>query len=142
MEEKYFVTTDVFPPEGKEQNKLYPFYEFLRKGRLTTTQCQNCGEISWPPRTICPKCLSNQLNWVDLPKKGKIRFFTVQLAGVPPGFEPPLIIALIDFEKNFSFMSRIVKADPEKLKVGDEVELEILHVKGDRVIHAFKPNKA
>ncbi|MCL5960970.1 MAG: Zn-ribbon domain-containing OB-fold protein [Chloroflexi bacterium] len=138
-EQPYIFTMDIYPQQVPEQNQLYKFFENLREGRLTTTQCSKCEELPWPPRTVCPKCMSNELNWVDLPKRGKLYAFTAQYAGVPYVFDTPLVVGLVEFDNGLKFFCRIVEAKPEELSIGSEVELTILEVPGNRVVHAFKP---
>jgi len=90
LEDKYPYTMDMWPLECKEFNRLYKFYEHLKEGRFTTTRCRTCGHVAYPPRVICPECYSEDLEWIDLPKRGKVIVFTEQIRGVPLGFESPL----------------------------------------------------
>ena len=96
---------DPVPQQTEEQNKVYLFYEHLREGRLTTTKCKDCGHITWPPKIVCNECISDNLDWIDFPPTGKIYAFTVQVGGVPPGFEAPLVYALIDFDNGVRIIS-------------------------------------
>ncbi len=141
----YSYVMDVNPQEYEDHNKLYKFYEYLREGRLTTTQCKDCHQIAWPPRTICPKCISDKLEWVDVPKKGTIYSYVVQVNGLPPMFKPPLIYALIDFSNGLRLFSAIIETAPELVKKGMEVELVVRDVAPDqegrsRILPFFKLN--
>ena len=139
-EELYSATMDVFPQQTKQYNQLYPFYDGLRENRFTTTKCKKCGKIKWPPRTICPECISDDLEWVDLPTTGTIEIFTVEEVGVPMGFDSPLIHALVRLDgMDFTFFSRIVGADPEKLQEGAKVALKVLEIDRGRISFAFEP---
>jgi len=110
LENLYPSTMDMWPLEAKEFNRNWQFYENLKQGRLTTTKCKDCGLVSWPPRVICPECYSENLEYVDLPSKGKIIVFSEEVRGVPLGFESPLIHAVIDLGANpvRRVLSRIV----------------------------------
>ena len=68
----YLTVTDMYPQEYQDTTMMYPFWDSLRGGKLTTTKCKDCGKISWPPRLICPECISDNLEWVDMPETGKI----------------------------------------------------------------------
>jgi uncharacterized OB-fold protein len=140
----YIVHPDVYsldpvPLQTADQNRVYKFYDHLKEGRLTTTKCKDCGYIAWPPRVVCPECMSDQLEWVDFPKVGKIYAFTVQEAGNPPGFPPPMVYALIDFDNGKRVISPIVDCNPSELKVNDEVVLKVVPAPKDRVLFFFKP---
>ena len=103
---KYAVTMDMYPLQSKDFNRIHKFYDFLREGRLTTTKCQDCGARSFPPRVICPECLKEDLDWVDLPTEGTVKIVTEEVVGVPLGFETPLIHALIDLEGELTYFAR------------------------------------
>ncbi|MHA1833387.1 MAG: Zn-ribbon domain-containing OB-fold protein [Candidatus Baldrarchaeia archaeon] len=139
---KYSYVMDIFPQEHKEETRLWKFFENLKQGKLTTTRCKKCGHIFWPPEVICPKCLSDELEYVELPKRGKIYAFTIHLGAIPPGFKPPLIDAIIDFENGIRIISQLVDTKLEDIKVGDEVELKVIDIPpdshGDRVLFFFK----
>jgi uncharacterized OB-fold protein len=154
LSNKYPVTMDLWPLEAKEFNRIYEFYENLKAGRFTTTKCKKCGRIAYPPRIICPECYSEELEYIDLPKKGKVIVFTEQLRGVPLGFEAPLIHAWIDLGTNSPvkrILSRIINCPAGQLKEGDEVRFVVfdvpshpIEIKKDtimagRVFFAFEP---
>ncbi len=136
---RYIATMDLYPQESKDTNRIYPFYDNLKQNRFTTTQCKDCKHLSFPPRLICPNCLSEKLEWVDLPTRGKVKAVTEQQRGVPLGFEKPLIHALVDLGGKFNLFSRIVNCKAGELKEGDEVELYVFPVERDRVYYAFQP---
>lgn len=124
---KYAVTMDMYPLQSKEWNRIYPFYDNLREGRFTTTACQDCKNKAFPPRVICPECLSENLEWVDLPTRGRVLVVSEEEVGVPFGFETPLIHALIEIAE-FKMMVRVNGVKMGELKEGDEVELNVFPV--------------
>lgn len=156
LEGRYSPTLDMWPIEAKEFNRIYKFYENLREGKFTTTKCKNCGRVAYPPRVICPECYSDELEWVELPKKGKAVVVVEKWGGVPICYEPPLIDAWIDLGKDSPvrrILSRMVNCPPETLKEGDEVQLAVFDVpahpielkketiRAERVFFAFEPVK-
>ena len=120
---EYLAAFDTVPQQYEDTSLLYKFYEHLREGKLTTTKCRNCGKINWPQRVICNGCVSDDLEWIDMPKKGKIYSYTVQVAGLPLGVEPPVVYALVDFPNGVRVYSRLIDVKPEEAKIGAEVEL-------------------
>ena len=135
-----FNLDNVYPLESSDDNKIYPFYDSLKKGTLTTTRCRKCGEKHWPPRTLCPACWSNDLEWVDLPKTGEIDCFVTQVAGLPPGFESPLVLAVIKVG-GVKIFSQIVDTDPNNLRDGTTVELKVQQVSDGRVIPFWRATR-
>jgi uncharacterized protein len=153
LEGKYSATMDRYPLEVEEFNRIYLFYDFLKEGRFTTTRCKDCGHRPFPPRVICPECLSENLEWVDLPKRGTVLVVTEEYLGVPLGFEVPLIHALIDLQGSLTIFSRVLNCRPGQLKEGDEVKLCVFPIESipvevgkekimkERVFFGFEPEQ-
>ena len=154
LENKYPVTMDMWPIEDGQFNRISQFYNSLRAGKFTTTQCKRCSHVAWPPRVICPECYAEDLEWVQLSKRGKVITFSEQVRGVPLGFESPLIHAWIELEPGGAmqkFLSRIINCPAGKLKEGDAVRFVIFEVPAhpievkkdtvmaERVFFAFEP---
>ena len=154
LEGRYTQTMDVWPIETKEFNRIYPFYDNLREGRFTTTKCKKCSHVAYPPRVICPKCNSDELEYIDLPKTAKIIVSVEQVRGVPLGFEAPLIHAWIDLGDNSpvkKLLARIINCPAGKLKEGDQVKFAVFKIPPhlmdvkrevkvvERVFFAFEP---
>ena len=52
--------------------------------RLIGQKCQDCGEIIFPPRQLCPKCNSSKIEEYQLSGKGEIYTYTVVSRGGGP----------------------------------------------------------
>ena len=131
LDGKYISQMDLWPLECEEFNRNYKFYDNLREGRFTTTKCRKCGHIAFPPGVICPKCWAEDLEWVDLPQRARVATFTETQAGAPIGFEPPLILAWLEFDKDAPLkhlLVRIVNCGEGELKDGDEVRFVTFEV--------------
>jgi len=152
----YISEMDMWPLECQEFNRLYPFYENLREGRFTTTRCKECGHVAFPPGVICPRCWSEELEWMDLPQRARVVTFTETQAGAPIGFEPPLIMAWLNFGKDSPLkhlLGPIINCAEGELKDGDEVKFVVFDVPAhpiavkketkvcERVYYAFEPVK-
>jgi uncharacterized OB-fold protein len=152
----YIAEMDMWPLECQEFNRNYKFYDNLREGRFTTTKCKKCGYTAFPPGVICPRCWSEDLEWVDLPKKARVVVFTETQAGAPIGFPSPLIMAWLTFGKDTPLnhlLGRIINCREGQLKEGDEVEFVTFEVPAhpievkkdikvcERIFYAFEPVK-
>lgn len=131
----YFTAMDSYPQQYEDTTQLYKFYDYLREGKLTTTKCKDCGAIHWPPRKICPECISDNLEWVDMPKVGTIYSYTVAYAGLPPELvdKAPIVYALVDFENGVRIFSGLVDCEPESVSTGLKVELAVGEVPPDQL---------
>ena len=52
------------------------FFEKARGGQLTAIRCGSCGELSMPPRELCPSCYAHSWQSVALAGDGTIASFT------------------------------------------------------------------
>jgi len=119
---EYLRAIDPFPLQGSQNTRLAPFYEALRSQKLLTTFCPQCALCHWPPRVVCPECLSDQLDWIELSSRGTIHAYTIQDTGVPPGFPRPLIFAVVCVE-GLRIFTRLVETEPNQVERGRTVRL-------------------
>ncbi len=131
---------DFYPLQDAKQTRLSPFFDALKKGRLTTTRCPS-GHVTWPPRVVCPQCHSEALLWVDLPGRGRIYAFSAVLAGAPLGFESelPFVVGLVDLEgTGIRLFGRIVGTPWTECRVGQSVEVETYELEDGRAFYRFR----
>ncbi len=93
------------------------------------------------------------MEWIELADHGKVIQYSEEVAGVPLGFETPLIHAIIDLGHGLRMISRIVNCPAGQLKEGDEVKLFVFPIppmyidtregtkESPRVFFAFEPVK-
>ena len=131
---------DFYPLQSPEQTRIFPFFENLKKGRLTTTKCAKCGALLWQPRVVCPDCNGDTMEWVDLPKNGRIYAFTAVLVGAPLGMEKdmPFVVAVVELDDSpVRVVARVDDARYEDLMIGDPVALKVIELNDGRVWFRF-----
>ncbi len=130
---------DFYPLEDEKNTRINQFFKNLKNGHLTTTKCKECSKLLWPPRIVCPNCMSDNLEWVDLGVEGELYAFTVMRAGAPLGFERdlPFCIGMVKI-KGLLLSARIDETKYEDLAIGDKVELKIVQLEDDRVFFRFR----
>lgn len=139
--EKRPFLLDFFPLEGPEQTRLSRFYDRLREGRLSTTRCPQDQSLLWPPRTACPTCHREALEWVDLPERGRIYAFSAVLGGAPLGMEAdaPFAVGLVDLDgAPLRLFGRIEGRPWTELHVGDPVRVEPYDLGDGRSFYRFR----
>ncbi len=133
---KYPKLFDIFEKQtktGPESSKIYPYYENLAKGRFTTTKCNDCNKIMFPPRILCPFCDSMNLTYVDIEKEGRLYAFASLKSGVPMVLKSiaPFNMGVVRFEKSgLQLSGRVYGAKFEDLRIGDKVEWSIETIYG------------
>ena len=108
--------------------KTSKFVDFLAEGKIKGTVCKQCGAKYFPPRADCAACLSNEMDWFDMPTKGKLETFTTAMYA-PFGFEadPPYTMGVVDFGDGLKLFARVDKAlKHEDIRVGMDVSIRSL----------------
>jgi len=139
--EKRPFLLDFFPLETADQTRLSPFFDHLRAGKLTTTRCRKDHSVHWPPRTACPQCHAEELDWVDLPDTGTIYAFSAVLGGAPLGMEDevPFAVGLVDLEGgSLRLFGRIEGRPWTELRIGQAVRVEPYDVGDGRFFYRFR----
>lgn len=135
---------DFYDLQTPADTRIHEFYEHLRNGELTTTECADCGAIHYPPRVVCPECMGDDLAYVDLPERGELFAFSEVRAGAPLGMEDdvPFVIAIVDLG-DVKLSARVDDARSDDLEIGDPVELKVIEIDGptdhERVWYRFAP---
>ena len=99
---------------------------------LIGNRCKVCGDYFFPKVISCrnPNCRATEMQEVPLSTRGKLWSFTTNYYQPPPPYvspQPfvPYTIAVVDLpEEKLMVLGQVAEGcDPEKLKVGMEMEL-------------------
>lgn len=95
------------------------FWEGCRSHRLVLPRCVPCGDLFFYPRTLCPRCGSRDLTWVEVSGRGRIHAFTVQ--HMTPVAELrdalPFVTALVELDEGPRMMSFLVGAGTDPASI-------------------------
>ena len=83
-------------------SKVNDFIGHLEQGKVMGTRCTDCGQVFFPPRAHCFKCLPGTIEWFAVEGSGKLITYS-RLQFGPVGFEDdlPYCIALVDSQPGF-----------------------------------------
>lgn len=120
---------------------------------LLGSRCVSCGNHMFPRQSGCPKCTGETTEDVELGRRGTLWTWTVQ--GFPPKAPPyagddnpktfkPFGVGYVELPGQVKVEARLTEADPEKLKIGMEMEMVIIPLATDDngneiVTFAFAP---
>ncbi len=91
------------------------YNEALKKNKLLGLKCNSCGAITVPPKMVCRKCASPDMDIVELGGKGKIQTFTiVNVAPEGRQGECPYIIVLVELDEGPWVMGNLIDIDPSE----------------------------
>ncbi len=112
------------------------FFSRLSEGKFQSTRCRGCGRVHYPPRVVCPECLSGEMEWVDLPCEGILLAFTWQEAAIR--CRKPEVLGLVELEGVGNVFTR-VDAPYEDLHIGMRVTFSTWTSPDGLVLHQFRP---
>ncbi|HHU75302.1 MAG TPA: Zn-ribbon domain-containing OB-fold protein [Firmicutes bacterium] len=122
------------------QTRAAEFVDYLEKGEVRATKCNECGRVFFPPRADCSWCMSSNVEWLEIKGQGKIDSFT-KVNYAPTGFEKdvPYILTLADFDgiKVFGRMNKEISED--NVKVGMAVKVAPLTLSEGKITYEFLP---
>lgn len=108
-----------FAPPVTPETK--PFWDATAEGRLVLPKCRACATVIWYPRTICPKCHSMDVDWVEASGRGTVYSFTVVRRGGYAGGND-YVLAYVELAEGPRMMTNIVECDPDQVACGQAVE--------------------
>jgi uncharacterized OB-fold protein len=112
------VTTTLAPT-------IENFYKFCAEKKLTGVVCAKCKKVTTPPRHPCPHCGNGDMNWIELPNKGKLVTYTV--IHVPPAqFKDlsPYAVGIVEFAEGVRLPGMIRNVKLENLRIGMELQTD------------------
>ena len=120
-------------------SKVNDFIDNLKQGKVTGTQCKDCGTKFFPPRADCYKCLTSNMDWFEVDGKGKLVTYS-KLEYAPIGFENdlPYCIAVVDFG-DYKVFGRISSdlTDAE-IKVGMDLKAVVNNLPNGQLNYVFQ----
>lgn len=107
-------------PDGDTQ----PYWDAAKEHRLMIQRCQGCQHAIFYPRSVCPHCMSDRIEWVAASGRGTIYSYTV-VHRSPGQFKDdvPYVVALIDLAEGVRLMSNVVDCAPSDVQIGAGVEV-------------------
>lgn len=122
------------------------FFQFLSENRLMGSSCKRCKAIYLPPRPICTKCYSTDMDWTQMKGTGKLVAFTTVAVGTS-------LMTKEGYDRNKHYCSGIVQLDegpkisaqilgvdaqnPTAIQIGTPVNVQFLKRKDGATVLAF-----
>ncbi|HXN84879.1 MAG TPA: 3-oxoacyl-[acyl-carrier-protein] synthase III C-terminal domain-containing protein [Candidatus Binataceae bacterium] len=86
------------------------------------SKCTACGTPQLPPQLVCVKCQKRQMEpYSFADRTAKIATYAIDRLAY--SLNPPTINVVIDFEGGGRFLGEMTDCEPEKVAIGDEVEM-------------------
>jgi uncharacterized OB-fold protein len=118
-----------------------PYWDATRERRLLLQWCPTCRIHVHHPREACPRCLGQDLTWVESQGHGALHAVSVHHRpfGALSMEDCPYVVAFVDLDDGVRFLANVVEADLGRVEVGDRVELAWVPVADGYHLPAFRP---
>jgi uncharacterized OB-fold protein len=97
----------------------------VSSGKLMAARCRKCENVFLPPRPVCTECLSTDLKWVELDKRGRLLTYTI-IHVAPKQFQSmtPYTVGIVKLKDGLKLPGMIRGVEQEGLEVGMELEVD------------------
>ncbi|MCB1003035.1 MAG: OB-fold domain-containing protein [Acidimicrobiales bacterium] len=121
--------------------------------QLIGSRCDDCGMVTFPTQSSCPRCGSTAMSEHLLARRGTLWAWTTQSFPPPPPYAgptgtdfEPFGVGYVELGGEVKVESRLTEPDPAKLAHGMNVELVVVAFRTDDegnevVTFAFRPVK-
>jgi hydroxymethylglutaryl-CoA synthase len=90
---------------------------------LVGSRCTACGTPQLPPQRVCVKCRARDRMEPYPFADRSARIATFALDRLAYSLNPPTVNVVVDFDGGGRFLCEMTDCEPEKIKIGDEVEM-------------------
>ncbi len=121
-------TPPAAPPAARHESWKFGF---------TASRCEVCGTRLVPPGRVCIACgATDQMTEERLAGvPGVVATYTVDRLAFTPN--PPMVVAVIDFDGGGRFRCELTDVDPQMVAIGDRVEMTFRRVSTSQGIHNY-----
>jgi uncharacterized OB-fold protein len=137
------MATDYAKPLPRPINPelTRPFWEAAKRHELVMPRCKTCDHLFFYPRSECPTCLGNDLEWVGVSGRGRLHSFTIihQPANATFRNDVPYVYAIVQLAEGPRMISNIVECDLDALQVDMPLEAVYADVTPEWTLVKFKP---
>jgi uncharacterized OB-fold protein len=120
-------------------SKVSEFPTFLKDGVLRGMRCTKCDIFYFPPRSDCPECLGNNMEWVDTKGEGTLITYTT-IHAAPTGFEgmAPYSIGLVDLGEGGRVLAWLEGMEESEIEIGMKLRAVPKKLDDDRITYQLE----
>lgn len=86
------------------------------------SECKSCSTKHLPPQRVCVKCGGQEMQPVSFDDR-KASIVTYALDRLAYTLQPPMVMAMLDFDGGGRVELEVTDCEPDKVDIGDELEM-------------------
>lgn len=133
---KLEVPTRIASPRGHD-NKWW--WEACDEGKVLIQRCKNCETLRHPPRPMCGECQSMEWDSIESSLDGEVLSHTELHHPKIPGYQYPLVCAVIKLGEGTNIVSNVVGCDPSEVHIGMKLKGKVEQVDEKTMLPQFYP---
>jgi uncharacterized OB-fold protein len=120
-----------------------PYWEHCLRHELRLQQCNACGTMRYPPKEICPSCLSADATWERISGRGTVWSWVEMHQQYFAGFreELPYIVLFVKLQEGPMMMTNLVDSDRDALRCEAPVEVTFVDATDEISLPQFRLSK-
>ncbi len=121
-----------------------PFWEAAKRHELVIPRCKTCDQLFFYPRSECPRCLSNHLEWVKVSGRGRLHTYTIVYQPANAAFRDaaPYIYAVVRLDEGPRLVSNVVQCNIDDVGVDMPLEAVFDDVTPEWTLVKFRPARS
>ena len=128
------LPTRIASPRGHD-NKWW--WDACDEGKILIQRCKSCETLRHPPRPMCGQCQSLEWDSIESTLDGEIFSFTEMHYPKFPGYQYPLICAVISLSEGTRIVANVVGCEPEDVKIGLKVKGKVEQIDEKTMLPQF-----
>lgn len=135
-DDKLEVPTRIASPRGQDNGW---WWDAVDEGKVLIQRCSSCQTLRHPPRPMCGHCQSMEWDSIESDLDGEILSFTELHHPKVPGYQYPLVCAVIRLGEGTNIVSNIVGCEPSDVHIGMQVKGKVEQVDEKTMLPQFYP---
>ncbi|MCW2933027.1 MAG: hypothetical protein JWM19_3989 [Actinomycetia bacterium] len=124
-------------PVRTEDNAV--FWDACRDGRLVAQRCADCGRLRHPPRPMCPRCGSLDIEVAELSGRGTVYSYAALHHPQSPAFDYPVLAVLVDLEEGVRLLANLEGVAVGQVRIGMPVAVGFAPTVDGYAVPVFRP---
>jgi uncharacterized OB-fold protein len=138
------MTTATSRPRPVIDETNARYWESARAHALELPRCNDCSQVFYPPRAICPRCLSVSIGWAAVSGDATLFTWNVMHQVYSDAFRElvPYVVAVVQLEEGPRIITNMLRHDLGQLHVGMKLQLDYLDIDEELTLPVFIPSSS